>query len=114
MPPAGIGYIGGISTSADQNPDELVAGHVVASLQDGGDWRILYDLLGDPPGNPEAVRGALLLLADYDDRMVVQVALEALVESASHRAESSGDGATFTRPARDEQLGGRGARRRPA
>jgi hypothetical protein len=83
---------------------EETAAALAASLQDGGDWRQVLTLFGDPPGDHESVRETLLLLGEYDLRLLAQVGLEAIALCKAHGICDFPDHDGFTRPPRDPHI----------
>jgi hypothetical protein len=61
-------------------PEEEKTAELVKVLRASGNLRPLVAVLRDPDGGPELARDALLMLGELDVELLVQVALDTLID----------------------------------
>jgi hypothetical protein len=69
-----------MGASEGQTPEERQTAELVKALRETGNMRPLVAVLRDADGGPERARDALLLLGELDPELLVQVALDTLIE----------------------------------
>jgi hypothetical protein len=69
-----------VASSEAPTPEELQTADLVKTLRTTGNLHPLVALLRAPDGGPERARDALLLLGELDLELLVQVALDTLIE----------------------------------
>ena len=74
------GYAGRVASSDGPTPEERATGDLVKAVRETGNLRPLVAVLRDPDGGPERARDALLLLGELDVELLVQVALDTLID----------------------------------
>jgi hypothetical protein len=63
-----------------QTAEERATAEIVNALRETGNLRPLVAVLRNPDGGPERARNALLMLAELDPELLVQVALDTLID----------------------------------
>jgi hypothetical protein len=74
------GIHGWVASSDAPTPEERATGELVNALRATGNLRPLVSALREPDGGPERARNALLLLGELDVELLVQVALDTLID----------------------------------
>jgi hypothetical protein len=69
-----------VASSDAPTPEERATGELVNALRATGNLRPLVSVLREPDGGPERARNALLLLGELDVELLVQVALDTLID----------------------------------
>jgi hypothetical protein len=69
-----------VASSEGATPQEQQTAELVKALRATGNLRPLVAVLRDPDGGPERARDALLLLGELDLELLVQVALDTLID----------------------------------
>jgi hypothetical protein len=77
---SGGGYSGPVASSEAPTPEELQAADLVKALRATGNMHPLVAVLREGDGGPERARDALMLLGELDLELLVQVALDTLIE----------------------------------
>jgi hypothetical protein len=68
-----------MAASEGQTPEELETAELVKALRETGNLRPLVAVLRNADGGPECARDALLLLAELDAELLVQIALDTMI-----------------------------------
>jgi hypothetical protein len=69
-----------MAASDGQMPEEFATAELVRALRETGNLRPLVAVLRNPDGGPECARDALLLLGELDLELLVQVALDTMIQ----------------------------------
>ena len=78
--PQTVGMPGPVASSDGPTPEERATADLVKALRETGNLRPLVAVLRAPDGGPERARDALLLLGELDVELLVQVALDTLID----------------------------------
>jgi hypothetical protein len=69
-----------MAASDGQMPEEFATAELVRALRETGNLRPLVAVLRSSDGGPECARDALLLLGELDLELLVQVALDTMIQ----------------------------------
>jgi hypothetical protein len=69
-----------VASSEAPSPEERQTADLVKALRATGNLHPLVAVLREPDGGPERARDALLLLGELDLELLVQIALDTLIE----------------------------------
>jgi hypothetical protein len=94
-----------MAASEGLTPEERATAELVKALRATGNLHPLVAVLRDPDGGPERARDALLLLGELDLALLVQVALDTLIDD---HAEDSTIAPQTRREIRGDDAGAEG------